>query len=94
VGGSDKRLKRNSQRAASRFVLSAKYYLDDQVREADMGRTVICMGQKIYLVGKREGKRLLWGPQHIWQYNIKMNLTEIGWQDVDLIHLIQDRDQC
>jgi hypothetical protein len=25
--------------------------------------------------------------------NIRMNLTEIGWETVDLIHLVLDRDQ-
>jgi hypothetical protein len=28
-----------------------------------------------------------------WEYNIKMNLREIGWGVMDYIHLAHDRDQ-
>jgi hypothetical protein len=31
------------------------------------------------LVGKPDGKRLLGRPRRRWVYNIKMDLTEIGW---------------
>jgi hypothetical protein len=44
-------------------------------------------------VGKPEGKRPLGRPRLIWVDNIKMDLREIGWGDVDSIHLAQDRDQ-
>jgi hypothetical protein len=30
----------------------------------------------------------------MWVYNIKMDLREIGWDDMDWIDLAQDRDQC
>jgi hypothetical protein len=29
----------------------------------------------------------------IWENNIKMDLREIGWEVVDWMHLVQDRDQ-
>jgi hypothetical protein len=45
------------------------------------------------LVGKPEGKRPLGTPRHKWEDNIKMNLREIGLEDVDRIHLAQDRNQ-
>jgi hypothetical protein len=45
------------------------------------------------LVGKLEGKRPLRGPRRRWVDNIKMNLREIGWNDMDWIDLIQDRTQ-
>jgi len=32
------------------------------------------------LVGKREGKRQLGSPRHRWEYNIKMDLHEVGWR--------------
>jgi hypothetical protein len=44
-------------------------------------------------VGKPEGKRPLARPRHRWEDNIKMNLRERGWGDVDWIHLPQVRDQ-
>jgi hypothetical protein len=31
------------------------------------------------LVGKPEGRRPLRGPRHRWEYNIKIDLREVGW---------------
>jgi hypothetical protein len=44
-------------------------------------------------VGKLEGKRLVGKPGRGWEGNIKKDLREIGWGDLDWIHLAQDRDQ-
>jgi hypothetical protein len=44
------------------------------------------------LVGKPEGRRPLGRPRRRWVDNIKMDLREIGWDDVDWIDLAQDRD--
>jgi hypothetical protein len=51
--------------------------------------------RKVYkvLVGKPEGKRPLGRPRRRWEYGIKMDLREIGLEDVDWIRLAQDRDQ-
>jgi hypothetical protein len=43
-------------------------------------------------VGRPEGRRLLGRPRRRWDDNIKMDLVEIGFGDVDWIHLAQDRD--
>jgi hypothetical protein len=43
------------------------------------------------LIGKREGRRPLGRPRHRWEDNIRTDLTEIGWEGVDWIHLVQDR---
>jgi hypothetical protein len=45
------------------------------------------------LVAKPEGKRPLGRPRHKWMDNIKMNLLELGWSDVDWIGLAQDRNR-
>jgi hypothetical protein len=45
------------------------------------------------LVGKPEGKRLLGTPKLRWVNNIKMDLLEIGWGDVDWNGLLQGRDK-
>jgi hypothetical protein len=45
------------------------------------------------LVGKPEGKRPLGRPRRRYVDNIKMDLREIGWDDIDCIDLAQDRDQ-
>jgi hypothetical protein len=44
------------------------------------------------LVGKSEKKRPLGRPRRRWVDNIKMDLTEIGWDGVDWIYLAQDGD--
>jgi hypothetical protein len=43
------------------------------------------------LVGKPEGRRPLGRPRRRWEDNIKMDLSEIVFGDVDWIHLAQDR---
>jgi hypothetical protein len=44
------------------------------------------------LVGRPEGRSPLGRPRRRWEDNIKMDLREIGFGDVDLIHWAQDRD--
>jgi len=45
------------------------------------------------MVREPEGKGPLGSPRHRGEDNIKMDLREIGWEDVDWIHLAQERDQ-
>jgi hypothetical protein len=45
------------------------------------------------LVGKPEGKRPLGRPRRRRLDNIKVDLGEIGWGDVDWIGLAQDRNR-
>jgi hypothetical protein len=40
-----------------------------------------------------EGRRPLERPRRRWEDNFKMDLREIGFGDVDLIHLAQDWDE-
>jgi hypothetical protein len=44
-------------------------------------------------VGKPEGKRLLGGPRRRWVDNIRMDLREVGWCDVDWIGVAQDSNR-
>jgi hypothetical protein len=44
-------------------------------------------------VGKSEWKRQLGSPRHRWVVNIRMNLREIGWDDIYWFDLAQDRGQ-
>jgi hypothetical protein len=46
----------------------------------------------IILVGKSDGKRQLRRPRSRWEYN-RMDLREIGCEDVEWIHLAQVMDQ-
>jgi hypothetical protein len=45
------------------------------------------------LVGKPEGRRPLGRPRRRWVDNIKMELGEVGWGDVDRIGLAKDRNR-
>jgi hypothetical protein len=45
------------------------------------------------LVGKPEGRRLLGRPGCRWVDNIRMDLGEVGWSDVDWIGLAQDKNR-
>jgi hypothetical protein len=46
------------------------------------------------LAGKREEKRPLGRPRRRWMDNIRMNLGEVGWGNVDWIGLAMDRNRC
>jgi hypothetical protein len=45
------------------------------------------------LVGKPEGKRPLGRPRCKWVYNIRMDVVDVEWGDVDWISLAQDRNR-
>jgi hypothetical protein len=45
------------------------------------------------LIGRPEGRRPLGRPRRRWEDNIKMDLREIGFGDVDWIYWAQDRDR-
>jgi hypothetical protein len=45
------------------------------------------------LVRKPEGKKPLGRPRRRWVDNIKMDIEEIGWGDVDWIGLAKDRNR-
>jgi hypothetical protein len=51
------------------------------------------MGEKRNAYRLLEGKRPLGRPSRRWVDNIKVNLGEVGWGDVDWIGLAQDRDR-
>jgi hypothetical protein len=45
------------------------------------------------LMGKPEGRRPLGRPRRRWVDNIRMDLAEVGWGDVDWIGLAQDANR-
>jgi hypothetical protein len=45
------------------------------------------------LMGKPEGKTPLRRSRRRWEGNIKMDLREVGCEDMDWIELVQDRDR-
>jgi hypothetical protein len=44
-------------------------------------------------MGKPEGKRPLGRLRRRWEDGIRLDVREIGWGNVDLIKLAQDRDR-
>jgi hypothetical protein len=58
---------------------------------------VACVGEKrnvcMVFMEKPEGKRPLGGPRCRWEDNTKIDLREVRWGYMDLIHLAQDGDQ-
>jgi hypothetical protein len=44
-------------------------------------------------VGKSVGKRPLKLPKRRWVVNIRMDLVEVGWGDVDWVGLAQDKER-
>jgi hypothetical protein len=52
-------------------------------------------GRNVYrvLMGKPERKRPLERPRRRWEDGIRIDLREIGWRDLEWIHLAQDRDR-
>jgi hypothetical protein len=57
---------------------------------------VVRMGEKRnanrLFAGKSEGKIPLGRPRRGWVDNVRMDLGEVGWGDVDWIGLAQDRN--
>jgi hypothetical protein len=45
------------------------------------------------LVRKPEGKRPLGKPRHRWVDNVKVDVGDVEWGDVDWIGQSQDRDK-
>jgi hypothetical protein len=45
------------------------------------------------LAEKPEGKRPLGRPRRRWVYNIRMDLLELGWGDIDRTGLARDRNR-
>jgi hypothetical protein len=72
-------------------------YKFDLVEEDEMGGACSTNGEKRnayrLLARKPEGRRPRERPRGRWVYNIKMDLVDVGWGDVDWIGLAQDRDR-
>jgi hypothetical protein len=58
-----------------------------------MGGQCSTNGEKRNAYRLFEGKRPLGRPRRRWVDNIRMDLGEVGWDDVDWIGLAQDRNR-
>jgi hypothetical protein len=73
-----------------------QYHQGDQIKDDKKRGECSTHGgiRNIYiLVGKHARKRLLRRPRRRWKNNIMLNLREIGWEDMNWIHLAHDRGQ-
>jgi hypothetical protein len=59
--------------------------MNNQVEEDEMGGACTTNGgeEERVLVGKQQGKRPLGRPRRRWVDNVRMDLLELGWGDVD-----------
>jgi len=48
----------------------------------------------IYPLVQHKHLRPLGISRHRWEYNIKMDLQDVGWGGMDWVALVQDRDRC
>jgi hypothetical protein len=58
-----------------------------------VARTMEMRNAHRILVAEPEGKRILSRPRRRWEDNIKMDLREVRWGDMNWIDLAQNRDQ-
>jgi hypothetical protein len=45
-----------------------------------------------FLVGKPEGKRSRGRPRYGWEDSMKMDLRKVGFDDMDWINLVENKD--
>jgi hypothetical protein len=63
-------------------------------KEEEMSGHVVRMGEMMntyIILGGEEKKISLGRPRHRWEDNINVDLTLIGWEGVNRIHVAQDR---
>jgi hypothetical protein len=63
-----------------------KYHANDQIKNTEMGRACSTYGEEERriqdFVEKRE-ERSPGSPTHRWENNIKIDLTEVRWRNMD-----------
>jgi hypothetical protein len=78
-------------------VVFAKCNWNVQVENDEMGGACSMKGgkeERIYVIsGKARWKETLGRPRRRWVDNIRMDLAEVEWGDVDWIGLVQDRNR-
>jgi hypothetical protein len=86
-----------SRSAFDKFYCINVYFIIIKSRRMRWAGHVAGMGEKRnayrLLVGKPEGNRSLGRPRRRWVDNIRMDIWEVGWGDVDWIGLAQDRNR-
>jgi hypothetical protein len=95
----DRHKSRGEKISCSFMICTSKYYSSDEIKKSVNGgacSTQVCGETRNacgFLVSKPEGKKLLRRSKLKLECNIKVNLTETGWEDADLINAVQVRDK-
>jgi hypothetical protein len=73
----------------------SRCYCDDHIKEDEIGGVCRTQGtdKKDFFFGKPEWERPLGRYRRSWEDNIKIELKEIGRENDDWIHPLQDRVQ-
>jgi hypothetical protein len=75
-------------------VLPAKYSWGDQIKEGEVRSVCLTYGGKEKCMQgcgeEHEGRRPLANHRHRWEDNIKMDLKEIEWNNMDWIHVVEE----
>jgi len=67
-----------------RSLMTCTPYSGDQIKKSEMGGTCSTYGgEEKILMGKPEGQIPLGRPRCRWEDNIKMDLQEVGWGEMD-----------
>jgi hypothetical protein len=81
---------------SQRFVLFSNHFSLLKIEGDEITCNVACVGEIIntyqILVGKSEETTPLSRPRRRWEDIIKLDLKEVGCEDIDWIPLIQDKD--
>jgi hypothetical protein len=70
-------------------------WLGDQIEKNEMDGACSAYGgeERRILMGRLEGKKPLRRLRPRWDYNIRMDLQEVGCRGMDWIELAKDRDR-
>jgi hypothetical protein len=63
-----------------------KYNWNDQAKEDEMGRALSMLGEEIHFGGKYVRSESSWHTCTQVEYNIKIDLTEMGWGNRKWVH--------
>ena len=72
--------------------LFTQYFRGDQIENKEVGGACSTQGCIQGFVGENLGKRPLGRPKRRWNDNIKMDLQEVGCENMDWFDLAQDTD--
>jgi hypothetical protein len=78
-------------------IIPHKYYSGDKIKKNEMYRVCSTYGEDQRCIQgfgwETQEMRSLGRPRRRWEYNIKMDLREVGWGGMDWIDVAQDTER-